>query len=111
MAAREDVEQHQVKGDQGDADGHVGGSHEPVHASIFNQISLNSQDPDVVVRSASTQRLPLSVVRTSAPVPANVNLEFASTRPSYWLKKGRQLVEPPEAPAITRRVHAAEARS
>jgi hypothetical protein len=47
MAAHEDVEQDQATGDQGDADGQIGGNHEPsqVHASIFNQIWLNSQHP------------------------------------------------------------------
>src|SRR5437762_977960 len=47
MAAHEDVEEDQATDDPGDADGHVGGSHEPgqVHASIFNQTWLNSQHP------------------------------------------------------------------
>src|SRR5258708_18309219 len=91
MAGYEEVEEHDVERNQGDADGHVGRNREPgqVHAYMFNQISLNSQDPDVVVRSASTQRLPPSVVRwRDAPVPANVHPEFASTKSSYWLKKG-----------------------
>src|ERR1700693_3625519 len=70
MAAHEDVEEDQAKGDQGDADGHVGGSHEPVHASIFNQIWLISQHPQQhpLIRGLSGDSAPPNGARAGVRV-------------------------------------------